>query len=231
MSDRKHARRKSAVLWMGRGMLEKIPVGLVFSTNGPYSAVASAMLNGALLAIDEVNTGKDYGFVLEPNFFDPAGKLAGYRGACERMLKHEEVHHVIGCYTSSSRKEVIPCFEKYDGLLWYPSHYEGFETSSNVIYTGAAPNQHLVPLAKHMMKAHGKRAFCIGSNYIWAWENNRILREILTANGGDVLYGGLKGVEKESLRVSPDGFLAQITRAGVCRVEIVQRGVRACIKL
>ncbi len=168
-------------------MQEKIPVGLVFSTTGPYSAVASAILNGALLAIDEVNADKAYDFALEPHVVDPGGKLAGYRAACEHMLKHDQVRHVVGCYTSSSRKEVIPCFEKYDGLLWYPSHYEGFETSSNVIYTGAAPNQHIVPLAKFMMAAYGKRAFCVGSNYIWAWENNRILREILTASGGDVV--------------------------------------------
>ncbi len=168
-------------------MLEKIPVGLVFSVTGPYSAVSSAMLNGALLAIDEVNSGKAYDFALEPKFVDPAGKVADYRVACEHMLKHDQVRHIVGCYTSSSRKEVIPCFEKYDGLLWYPSHYEGFETSSNVIYTGAAPNQHIIPLTKFMMKAYGKRAFCVGSNYIWAWENNRILREILTANGGDVV--------------------------------------------
>lgn len=168
-------------------MLEKIPVGLVFSVTGPYSAAASAMLNGALLAIDEINSDEAYDFVLEHNFVDPKGKLAGYRSACEHMLKHDRIRHIVGCYTSSSRKEVIPCFEKYDGLLWYPSHYEGFETSSNVIYTGAAPNQHIIPLAKFMMKAYGKGAFCVGSNYIWAWENNRILREILTANGGDVL--------------------------------------------
>ena len=145
------------------------------------------MLNGALLAIDEVNADDTYDFALAPNFVDPTGKLADYRRTCEHMLKHEGIQHIIGCYTSSSRKEVIPCFEKYDGLLWYPSHYEGFETSSNVIYTGAAPNQHIVPLAKFMMKAHGKRAFCVGSNYIWAWENNRIMREILTANGGEIV--------------------------------------------
>ena len=120
-------------------MSANIPVGLVFSITGPYSAVASAMLNGAMLAINEVNADARYDFILEPKIVDPAGRLDGYRGACEQMLKHSQVRHIVGCYTSSSRKEVIPCFEKYDGLLWYPSHYEGFETSSNVIYTGAAP--------------------------------------------------------------------------------------------
>jgi branched-chain amino acid transport system substrate-binding protein len=168
-------------------MSEKIPIGLVFSVTGPYSAVSRAMLNGALLAIDEVNADRSQGFTLEPKFVDPAASLGGYRHACERMLKHDAVRHIVGCYTSSSRKEVVPCFEKYDGLLWYPSHYEGFETSSNVIYTGAAPNQHIIPLAQFMMREHGNRAYCVGSNYIWAWENNRILREVLTANGGDVV--------------------------------------------
>jgi ABC-type branched-subunit amino acid transport system substrate-binding protein len=168
-------------------MPETIPVGLVFSITGSYSAVPRAMLNGALLAIDEVNADESHDFILEPKFMDPTGVLAGYRDACAHMLKQDNIRHVVGCYTSSSRKEVIPFFEKYDGLLWYPSHYEGFETSSNVIYTGAAPNQHIIPLAKFMMKAYGKRAFCVGSNYIWAWENNRVLREILTANGGEVL--------------------------------------------
>ena len=95
--------------------------------------------------------------------------------------------HVVGCYTSSSRKEVLPYFEKYDGLLWYPSHYEGFESSEHVIYTGAAPNQHIVPLAESLLKNCGTRAYCIGSNYIWAWKNNKIMREAVFSAGGVVL--------------------------------------------
>ena len=75
------------------------------------------------------------------------------------------------------RKEVLPLFEKHDGLLWYPSHYEGFESSDNVVYTGAAPNQHIVPLAEHLLRHYGTSAYCLGSNYIWAWENNKIMRE------------------------------------------------------
>lgn len=168
-------------------MREAIPVGLVFSVTGPYSAVSSAMLNGALLAVDEINGDHRLDFRLEPTFIDPAARLDRYRDVCDDMLKRRGITHVIGCYTSSSRKEVVPCFEKYDGLLWYPSHYEGFETSSNVIYTGAAPNQHIVPLTLYLMKKFGKRGYCVGSNYIWAWENNRILREILNANQGEVV--------------------------------------------
>ena len=72
-------------------------------------------------------------------------------------------------------------------LLWYPSHYEGFESSEHVIYTGAAPNQHIVPLAEYLLKNCGTRAYCIGSNYIWAWENNKIMREAVYGAGGVVL--------------------------------------------
>lgn len=168
-------------------MTVRIPVGLVFSVTGPYSAVAGSMRDGALLGIEQVNAAAAYDFSLEPHFVDPGASLEAYRAACERFLKQLGITHVIGCYTSSSRKEVIPYFEKYDGLLWYPSHYEGFETSGNVIYTGAAPNQHIVPLADYLARDYGTHAYCVGSNYVWAWENNRILRDITAAKGGGVV--------------------------------------------
>ena len=160
-------------------------VGVMFSTTGSYSVVARSMLNGALLAFREI---ADAGgpVVLEPVVVDPSGELARYRALSLELLA-SGIRHVVGCYTSSSRKEVIPCFEKFDGLLWYPSHYEGFESSDNVIYTGAAPNQHVLPLVEYLTAQIGNRAFCIGSNYIWAWENNRIFREALMARGGTVV--------------------------------------------
>ncbi|HEU0151212.1 MAG TPA: transporter substrate-binding domain-containing protein [Bradyrhizobium sp.] len=160
-------------------------IGVMFSTTGPYSVVARSMLNGAMLAFREVNQTQD-AIALEPVVVDPTGDLAQYR-ALSRDLLTSGIRQVVGCYTSSSRKEVIPCFEKFDGLLWYPSHYEGFESSDNVIYTGASPNQHVLPLVDYLATRVGNRAFCVGSNYIWAWENNRIFREALTARGGTVI--------------------------------------------
>ena len=167
-------------------MVRQVKIGLVFSTTGSYATVSSEMLKGACLAVDEVNARQSeiYLHALSRN---PGGNLNDYWIACHDLLKNEGVSHVVGCYTSASRKEVIPLFEKYDGLLWYPSHYEGFESADNVVYTGAAPNQHIVPLAAYMLRHHGRRAYFCGSNYIWAWENNRILREILTQNGGDIV--------------------------------------------
>jgi branched-chain amino acid transport system substrate-binding protein len=154
--------------------LQSLRVGYLFSSTGSYELVARSMLNGALLAAEEINA-SGLGIRLEPVVLDPGGNLSQYSALAATLLKGQ-IRHVVGCYTSSSRKEVIPLFEKHDALLWYPSHYEGFESSTNVIYTGAAPNQHVLPLA-----------FCVGSNYIWAWENNRILRESVMARGGSVL--------------------------------------------
>jgi len=161
-------------------------LGLLFSITGPYATIGQAMLNGALLAIDEVNAGDAFPFTLEPSIADPGGALSAYARLAKSMLIDEGLVHVIGCYTSSSRKEVLPYFEKYDGLLWYPSHYEGFESSENVVYTGASPNQHIVPLADFLLKRYGNKAYFVGSNYIWAWENNKIMREAVLASGGSV---------------------------------------------
>ncbi|MGM4992498.1 transporter substrate-binding domain-containing protein [Tardiphaga sp. 841_E9_N1_2] len=160
-------------------------IGIMFSTTGSYSVVARSMLNGALLAFQE-NAEADGAAMLEPVVVNPSGDLERYRALSLELLG-AGIRQVLGCYTSSSRKEVIPCFEKFDGLLWYPSHYEGFESSDNVIYTGASPNQHVLPLVEYLASRVGTRAFCVGSNYIWAWENNRIFREALTARGGTVV--------------------------------------------
>src|SRR5579863_7609645 len=162
-------------------------IGLLFSTTGPYAIIGGSMLNGALLAIEEINASATFPFILDCVAADPAGLNARYADLTKSMLTDGGLTHVVGCYTSSSRKEVLPYFEKYDGLLWYPSHYEGFESSEHVIYTGAAPNQHIVPLADHLLRHCGTRAYCVGSNYIWAWENNKIMREAVQGAGGAVL--------------------------------------------
>jgi branched-chain amino acid transport system substrate-binding protein len=165
----------------------KIQIGVLFSVTGPYSTVGSEMLNGTLLAMQEVNDSSEYDFQLVPSIENPGGDLTQYRAFCENLVKGKRIPHVVGCYTSISRKEVIPIIEKHDALLWYPSHYEGFESSSNVIYSGASPNQHIVPLAAYALGQYRPEVYCVGSNYIWAWENNRILREMVTTCGGRII--------------------------------------------
>ena len=159
-------------------------VGLLFSRSGSYALLGQAMHAGALLAISEINDSLS-DVTLEPVTVDPGGRIADYVDGARQLLL-DGITHVVGCYTSSSRKEVLPLFEKHDALLWYPSHYEGFETSENVVYTGAAPNQHIVPLTRYLLESGRRRAWLVGSNYVWAWENNRIMREAVLAAGGEI---------------------------------------------
>lgn len=168
-------------------MTGRYRIGVMFSDSGPYGTVSRSMRNGALLAFAEIAGQAENGTSFEPVVVDPAGAPGRYPELAAELLG-QGIRHVVGCYTSSSRKDVIPQFEKHDALLWYPSHYEGFESAPNVIYTGAAPNHHIVPLIRYLLTHIGKRAYCVGSNYIWAWENNRILREgLAAAAGGSVI--------------------------------------------
>jgi branched-chain amino acid transport system substrate-binding protein len=186
--------------------LQNLDVGFLFSSTGSYGFVAQSMLNGALLAAHEVNA-SDLGVGITPTVLNPGGDLAQYAAHAATFLKRN-IRHVVGCYTSSARKEVIPLFEKHDGLLWYPSHYEGFESSSNVVYTGASPNQHVLPLVEYLLQHHGRKAFCVGSNYIWAWENNRILRENVIARGGSVLAERCFAVGETDFRQAIEAIIA-----------------------
>ena len=105
--------------------------------------------------------------------------VAAYHTACDDLIREEQVDHIVGCYTSASRKQVIPIVERTERLLWHPARYEGFESSDNVIYVGAAPNHTVVPLVRHMLDHIASDVFCIGSNYVWTWETNRVIREIV----------------------------------------------------
>jgi branched-chain amino acid transport system substrate-binding protein len=149
--------------------------------------MAGEMRKSALMAVEEINASDAFDFAFVPRLRDPGGVVAGYHTACAELIRDEQVDHIVGCYTSASRKQVIPIVERTDRLLWHPARYEGFESSDNVIYVGAAPNQHVVPLVKHMLDHISGDVFCVGSNYIWTWEMNRVIREIVTSAGGRVL--------------------------------------------
>ena len=164
-----------------------IPLGLVFSRSGPYEMMAREMEKSALMAVDEVNCSDEFDFTFTPHLRDPGGVVAAYHTACDDLIRSEQVHHIVGCYTSASRKQVIPIVERTERLLWHPARYEGFEASDNVIYVGAAPNHTVVPLVRHMLENISTDVFCAGSNYVWTWETNRVLREIVTSAGGRII--------------------------------------------
>src|SRR5271169_5104788 len=163
-----------------------IPLGLVFSQSGSYAMMAGEMRKSALMAVDEVNHSDEFDFTFRPHLRDPGGVVAAYHTACADLIREEQVGHIVGCYTSAARKQVIPIVERTDRLLWYPARYEGFECSDNVIYVGAAPNHNVVPLVRHMLDHIARDVFCVGSNYVWTWETNRVMREIVSGAGGHI---------------------------------------------
>jgi branched-chain amino acid transport system substrate-binding protein len=145
------------------------------------------MEKSALMAVDEVNQSEEFDFIFTPHLRDPGGIVPAYHAACDDLIRERQVEHIVGCYTSASRKMVIPIVERTERLLWHPARYEGFESSDNVIYVGAAPNHTVVPLVRHMLEHVASDVFCAGSNYVWTWETNRVLREIVTSAGGRIL--------------------------------------------
>ncbi|MBI1416020.1 MAG: transporter substrate-binding protein [Limimaricola sp.] len=168
-------------------MKTRIEIGLLYSRSGSYALIGEACRTGALAAMDEINADPAQPFTLVPVERDPGGNIDLYAPMCEDILRGSGARHVIGCVTSWSRKEVIPVLERMGGTLWYAVPYEGFEASDHVAYTHACPNQHLLPLLDWAMPAYGRRAYLVGSNYIWGWEMNRLARARVAAAGGEVL--------------------------------------------
>lgn len=163
-------------------------IGLLFSETGVTSIIEKSQLKGAQLAIDEINqAGGVEGRPLEAVTEDPGSEDTQYRALAEAMLSDPEINVIVGCYRSSSRKEVLPVVERQNALLFYPTLYEGFEYSPNVIYGGAAPNQNSVPLASYLIENFGPRFYFVGSDYIYPRESNRVMRNIVRQGGGSVV--------------------------------------------
>lgn len=162
-------------------------MGLLFTSQGDDAHIAQASLSGALAAIDAVNTDPDMPLQFHPVIRDPAGNPDSYVPLCESILRETSARHIIGCTSSSSRKDVIPSLEKLGGILWYALPYEGFEASDHVIYTHACQSHHLLPLLDWALPRLGKRVYLTGSNYIWGWEINRLARLRVTRAGGQIV--------------------------------------------
>ncbi|MGA7323297.1 MAG: transporter substrate-binding domain-containing protein [Rhodomicrobium sp.] len=163
-------------------------VGVLFSQSGCTSVIEQTQLRGTLLAIEEINAaGGINGRELCPVIHDPASDSATFGYLAKRLMIEDGVTIIFGCYTSSSRRAVMPVVERLDGMLWYPTLYEGFECSPNIIYTGASPNQNCVELCRFLMEKFGRRFYLIGSDYLYPRVLNQTVREFLIANGGSIV--------------------------------------------
>lgn len=167
---------------------DQIKIGVLFSQTGTMAVTENAHLQGILLACEEINSaGGIDGSHLEPVILDPGGDDRCYAEmALELLLKHR-VNTIFGCCLSTSRKAVLPIIERYNGMLFYPSVYEGFEYSPNVIYGGAVPNQMILPLLEYAYRTHGRRVALVGSDTLYAREINRIVTEFLSSSEGEVV--------------------------------------------
>lgn len=164
---------------------DPIRIGILYSETGVTSTIGLSQLQGALLGIQEINeAGGIDGREVVAIRYDPQSIPARYAELTERLIVRDGVNVIFGCYMSSSRKAVIPVVEKWNKLLFYPTLYEGFEYSSNVMYTGAAPNQNSVQLAEFMTSNFGARVYLIGSDYIYPYESNRIMGELVQQRQG-----------------------------------------------
>lgn len=171
---------------MREGSTQPIRVGVLFSETGVTSIIERSERLGTMLAVEEINeAGGINGRELELVSYDPQSRPSTYSALASRLLREDRVEIILGCYMSSTRKAIIPLVERWNGLLLYPTLYEGFEFSKNVIYTGAAPNQNSVQLAQFMMRKYGSRVFLVGSDYIYPYESNRIMTDLLVEHGGE----------------------------------------------
>jgi branched-chain amino acid transport system substrate-binding protein len=163
-------------------------VGVLFSQTGATSGIEQTQLNATLLAIDEVNAaGGILDRRVEPVIYDPASDPKQFRALAERLFQVDRIRLLFGCYMSSTRKAVLPVVEAHRGLLFYPTLYEGFEYSRHCIYTGAAPNQNSLQLAKFLLSTYGNRFLLVGSNYIYPYESNRLMTDFVTQDRGKIL--------------------------------------------
>jgi urea transport system substrate-binding protein len=168
---------------------EPIKLGILHSLSGTMAISETVLKDVALMTIDEINAGGGVlGRKLEPVVVDPASNWPLFAEKARQLLTKDKVAAVFGCWTSVSRKSVLPVFEELNGLLFYPVQYEGEELSKNVFYTGAAPNQQAIPAVEYLMSKEGggaKRFVLLGTDYVYPRTTNKILRAFLKSKGVD----------------------------------------------
>ena len=164
---------------------DTIKVGIMHSLSGTMAISESSLKDVMLMLIEEQNKkGGVLGKQIEPVVVDPASDWPIFAERSRELLSRDQVAAVFGCWTSVSRKAVLPVFEELDGLLFYPVQYEGEESSRNIIYTGAAPNQQAIPAIEFLMDEMGvERWVLAGTDYVFPRTANKIIASYLEKRG------------------------------------------------
>ncbi len=166
---------------------EDVKVGVLHSLTGTMAISETSLKDAVLMAVEEINAkGGVLGKKIKTVVVDPASNWDLFAEKAKELILQDKVAVVFGCWTSVSRKSVLPVFEANKGLLFYPVQYEGEEQSPNIFYTGATPNQQLIPAAEYMMSSEGgskKKFYLLGTDYVFPRTANKILKAFLLAKG------------------------------------------------
>ena len=165
-----------------------IKEGILNYIRGTMAISETSVRDAEILAIEEINAaggvlGKQIEYIVE----DGASDNATFTEKATKLLENDKVATVFGCWTSASRKAVVPVFESHNGLLWYPVQYEGMESSPNVMYIGAAPNQQIVPAVDYLAENYGTKIFLVGSDYVFPRTANSIIKAQAKAMGYEIV--------------------------------------------
>jgi len=202
---------------------DNVKIGVLHSLSGTMAISEVSLKDVVLMAVDEINAkGGVLGKQIEPVVVDPASDWDLFAEKSKELLLNEKVATVFGCWTSVSRKSVLPVFEEYNGLLFYPVQYEGEECSANVIYTGATPNQQLIPAAEYLMSEEGggyEKFYLLGTDYVFPRTANKILKAFLLA----------KGVPEENIIEEYTPFHHQDYQTIVSKVKKFAATGKACV--
>ncbi|SDO45482.1 urea transport system substrate-binding protein [Paenibacillus sp. yr247] len=167
---------------------ETVPVGILHSLTGTMSISEVSVRDAELMAIDEINAaGGLLGKKIKPVIEDGASDWPTFAEKTKKLLQKDSVVTIFGCWTSASRKAVLPVVEQNKGLLWYPVQYEGVESSPNIFYIGATTNQQIIPAVTWLLQNKGKKFYLLGSDYVFPRTANKIIKEQLKAEGGTLV--------------------------------------------
>lgn len=182
-----------------------IKIGVLHSLTGTMAASEMPLVDAVRLAVEEANlSGGVDGAQIEMIVIDCRSDAAYCAEQAEKLITQDKVQALFGCWTSACRKAVKPVVEKHHHLLFYPVQYEGLEQSPDIIYTGAAPNQQVIPMVAWALQNKGRRAYLIGSDYVFPRTANQIVKKQLQAQGGQLLAERYVPLDEQNLAVVVD---------------------------
>ncbi|MGH1355324.1 MAG: transporter substrate-binding domain-containing protein [Thalassovita sp.] len=204
----------------------KFRIGVLYSETGVTASTERLMLAALRFAVSEINAaGGIHGEELEMVHFDPGSDVVYYRFLAEELISKHGIHLIFGGYRSSTRMAVKSAVERMNGLLFYPTQYEGFEYSPNVIYGGAVANQNSAQMAEYILETTGARIAMVGSDYIWPRLASRTMAEQLCLKNDAPLTDIFAKLEaprdefdtilKEIIATSPDGIFCNLVGSSI----------------